>query len=68
MFRTTNRIRLRVDLALTGVEGLASVTPARQELLVPGAPLLGTDRLRPTPIAPVTDSPARFGTPEPFDS
>ena len=68
MVRTTNRVRLRIDLALTDVDSFASVTPARRQLLVPAAPAIGTDRLRPTLLASESGLSARLGSPEPLDS
>jgi hypothetical protein len=68
MVRTTNRVRLRMDLALTDVDSFASVTPARRQLLVPAVPAIGTDRLRPILLASESGLSARFGSAEPLDS
>jgi hypothetical protein len=61
------RMRMRIDLALTDVELSTSAAPGRRQLLVPAAPAIGIDRLRPTLLAPVAGQPARFGSPEPLD-
>ena len=63
----TGGIRLRIDLALTDVDSSTSVAPGRRQLLAPAAPAIGTDRLRPTLLAPVVGQSARFGSPEPLD-
>lgn len=67
MFRTTNRIRLRIDLALADGEGLTSVTQTRRPLLLPVAPATGNDRSRPSLLAPAYGLPLRSGSPHPFN-
>jgi len=67
MFRTSNRIRLRIDLALTDGGGLTPAAPNRRPLLVPAAPAIGTDRSRSSLLAPASDSPIRSGSSDPFE-
>ena len=68
MLRITNRTRLRIDLALADVDSLAARAPGRRQLLAPAAAAVGTDRRRPTLVAPASSLSARFGSPEPLDS
>jgi hypothetical protein len=68
MSRMTNRTRLRIDLALADADRFSSSAPGRRQLLAPPAPVVGTDRLRPTLLAPLSGSSARSGSPEPLGS
>lgn len=68
MFHTTDRIRLRIDLALTDGDVLAPAAPARRPLLVPAAPAIGTDRSRSSLYAPTSCLQVRSGASDRFDS
>ena len=67
MLRMINRTRLRIDRAPADVDRFMSSAPGRRQLLAPAAPAVGTDRLRPTLLAPASGLSARFGSPEPLD-
>ena len=67
MLRTINRARLRIDRAPADADSFTSNAPGRRQLLAPAAPVVGTDRLRPTLLAPASGLSARFGSPEPLD-
>ncbi|HEY5110271.1 MAG TPA: hypothetical protein VII96_11745 [Acidimicrobiales bacterium] len=68
MRQTTNRIRLRIDLALTGVDDPTPYAPGRRELLAPPVPITGSDRMRPTLLAPMGELSVRLGSPGPLGS
>jgi len=59
----TNRIRLRIDLALAEVDEVASTAsaPGRRQLLAP-PPALGSDRTRPPLLAPGAEQSVVFGS------
>ena len=61
----TNRTRLRIDLALAEADDPPSPTaaPARRQLLAPPAPDSGSDRARPTLLAPGREQSARLASP-----
>jgi hypothetical protein len=57
MRTTTNRIRLRIDLALAQLDEPPSAEgiPSRRQLLAPPAPARPSDRSRPILLAPGRD-------------
>jgi hypothetical protein len=63
MRQMTNRTRLQIDLALTGLDGPTPSAPGRREQLAPPVPTTGSDRMRPTLFAPVGDLSVRLGSP-----
>jgi hypothetical protein len=62
----TNRIRLRIDLALAHLDESPSIEPGptRRQLLAPPIQPRTADRSRPTLLAPERDLSARFGSSE----
>jgi hypothetical protein len=60
----TNRIRLRIDLALAHLDESPSVEPGptRRQLLAPPTEPRASDRPRPTLLAPEREISARFGS------
>ena len=62
----TNRIRLRIDLALAHLDEAPSLEPGptRRQLLAPPTQPRTTARSRPTLLAPERDLSPRFGSPE----
>ncbi|HEX7442609.1 MAG TPA: hypothetical protein VF320_01910, partial [Acidimicrobiales bacterium] len=66
----TNRIRLRIDLALAEVDEVPSTPGAqgRRQLLAPPPPTLGSDRARPPLLAPGPDQSVVLGPPAALDA
>jgi hypothetical protein len=60
----TNRIRLRIDLALAEVDEVPSTAgaPGRRQLLAPPPPALGSDRTRPPLLAPGVEQSVVLGS------
>jgi len=66
----TNRIRLRIDLALAEVDEVPSTSsaPGRRQLLAPPPPTMGSDRTRPPLLAPGPDQSTVLGLPATLDA
>ena len=66
----TNRIRLRIDLALADVDEVppSPRDPGRRQLLAPPPPTMGSDRARPPLLAPGPDQSVVLGPPATLDA